>query len=334
MPDPHPDELAFLAKIADHPDYPLPRLVFADWLEERGDRRAAWVRDDAIWEWMKPDAHDPIPGILAALRVREMFRTDFTGRESEDKARAAIAKLEPSAVEAVRAWLQAHPDHWPTSEVQKFVGAHPPAKLRTVKTLRTKLKGTSWVDVWLAVVDLGFHGPNAAPAITDLTKINGWDRWIVMLDGLQEFDYPVENAIMRTFVRIGPAAKVAVPWIASKMWMYPTSAEEALIRLGADADLVIDHLNDDDSHEVEDAFEVVMQLTDDPVPVLVRAAQRHTHRKAREAISRLARLGPKATAAIPALIELRQNRTGWDAESIQSYATHALAQIRGEVPPT
>ena len=39
-----PDEIPFLRKIADHPDEELPRLIFADWLEEQGDPRAELIR--------------------------------------------------------------------------------------------------------------------------------------------------------------------------------------------------------------------------------------------------------------------------------------------------
>ncbi len=39
------DERAFLAGIAAHPDADLPRLVFADWLDENGQsERAEYIR--------------------------------------------------------------------------------------------------------------------------------------------------------------------------------------------------------------------------------------------------------------------------------------------------
>jgi uncharacterized protein (TIGR02996 family) len=37
-------EQAFLAEIADNPADDAPRLIFADWLEERGDLRAELLR--------------------------------------------------------------------------------------------------------------------------------------------------------------------------------------------------------------------------------------------------------------------------------------------------
>jgi uncharacterized protein (TIGR02996 family) len=61
------EEAAFLTAIKKKPKDRTARLVFADWLQERDDPRAAWVRDDAIWEWMKPDAAPPLPRILASV---------------------------------------------------------------------------------------------------------------------------------------------------------------------------------------------------------------------------------------------------------------------------
>jgi uncharacterized protein (TIGR02996 family) len=58
------EESAFLRAIADAPDDDAPRLVYADWLEERGDPRADYVRVVAqiagrvrqviSWEDLKP----------------------------------------------------------------------------------------------------------------------------------------------------------------------------------------------------------------------------------------------------------------------------------------
>ena len=45
------NEAAFLKVLAADPD-DMTRLAFADWLEERGDPRAAWVRDPAVFRWM------------------------------------------------------------------------------------------------------------------------------------------------------------------------------------------------------------------------------------------------------------------------------------------
>ena len=66
------EEATLLKAIADGDD--TARLAYADWLEERGDPRAGWVRDVQVWRWMAPDAHDPIPALIEALRSDDWQR--------------------------------------------------------------------------------------------------------------------------------------------------------------------------------------------------------------------------------------------------------------------
>src|SRR5262245_25742001 len=61
------DEAAFLKALRASPRDRLARLAFADWLDERGDQRAAWVRDPDVFKWMGPKAESPIPALMAAL---------------------------------------------------------------------------------------------------------------------------------------------------------------------------------------------------------------------------------------------------------------------------
>lgn len=62
------DEEAFLCAIRDEPDSDLRRLIFADWLEDRNDPRATWVRDAELWAVMF-DTTDPIPRLRDPLRI-------------------------------------------------------------------------------------------------------------------------------------------------------------------------------------------------------------------------------------------------------------------------
>ncbi len=89
------EEAAFLEAIARNPADKTARLVFADWLQERGDPRAPWVRDDELWEWMKPQAKDPTGDLVAATaRAREGHKTV-----------GALVRLGPSALPKVFAFL-------------------------------------------------------------------------------------------------------------------------------------------------------------------------------------------------------------------------------------
>src|SRR5262245_18554116 len=67
------DESAFLIAIREGDD--TARLAFADWLEERGDVRAAWVRDAEVFEWMGPSASDPLAAMLEAAASEESDRS-------------------------------------------------------------------------------------------------------------------------------------------------------------------------------------------------------------------------------------------------------------------
>ncbi|MBP3957009.1 TIGR02996 domain-containing protein [Gemmata sp. G18] len=334
-PDRHPDETAFLTAIAAAPDDTTARLVFADWLEERSDPRAPWVRDADIWEWMKPDARDPVPGIMKTLTViprgvRYTIEREEIDWKRRGSAEAALFEMGTSAVDAVRTWIREHPDQVPGNEAQGFMRFFEPEKLQSVSALQAKLKEQSWVDVWLAVVDLGFHKAAAAPSITALTEIEGWERWPELNDSIDSVERPVENAVCHTLGQIGPAALEAVPWLASNMWLYPESAAEALIQLRADPDLIVEHINTDESYEVEAGIRSILELTDDPVAFLIRNAQRHTGRVAYMSLSLLAEMGPKASAALPALQDFVDNRTEWDADYVRDAANRAIQAINSK----
>jgi uncharacterized protein (TIGR02996 family) len=61
------DEAAFLAAIAAAPADEALKLVFADWLEERDDPRAAWLRDRVLRPWMGPTFQSPVSALIEAL---------------------------------------------------------------------------------------------------------------------------------------------------------------------------------------------------------------------------------------------------------------------------
>src|SRR5262249_7047055 len=148
-------------------------------------------------------------------------------------------------------------------------------------------------------------------------------RWPELSEAVERYELPVENAIFRTLVQIGPAALKAVPWLASVMWMYEESAAEGLLQLRADPDLIRDHIHTDEDCEVEAGIHNILDLADDPVAFLIRNAQRHTGRRAYTSLWLLAEMGPKASAALPALHDLRDNRTEWDADYVREAANQA-----------
>lgn len=62
-----PDDDAFIRKIVDSPGDDLPRLVYADWLDERDDPRGAYLR--AELEWAKPWRDGNLPNDASAVQA-------------------------------------------------------------------------------------------------------------------------------------------------------------------------------------------------------------------------------------------------------------------------
>ena len=61
------DDEAFVRMVVDSPGDDLPRLVYADWLQERGDPRGDYLRAELDWAepWRRNDAGER--GILERI---------------------------------------------------------------------------------------------------------------------------------------------------------------------------------------------------------------------------------------------------------------------------
>src|SRR4051812_17006462 len=88
----------FLANIAANPADEFPRLMFSDWLNDRGDPRWFWVRDAELFAWMGPNVEDPIPRLIAALKDTRAHKDD---RDRELEEEAKLSNLPPRAGEGV-----------------------------------------------------------------------------------------------------------------------------------------------------------------------------------------------------------------------------------------
>src|SRR5262245_33382151 len=84
------DERRMTAAYAANPDEDH-RLILADWFEERGDPRGAWLRDPELAPWMGPEAADPVPALIAGLADREQ------------EARRLLVRIGPRAAPALMA---------------------------------------------------------------------------------------------------------------------------------------------------------------------------------------------------------------------------------------
>ena len=79
---PMTEEAAFLTAVCERPDDDAPRLIFADWLEERGDPRGEFIRVQCILSRMaEGDKRRP------ALRGRERELLELHREEWETPLR-------------------------------------------------------------------------------------------------------------------------------------------------------------------------------------------------------------------------------------------------------
>src|SRR5262245_39994631 len=92
------DDTGFIQVLEADPADDTARLAYADWLEEHGDPRAAWVRDLAVWRWMGPRAESPVPALMGAVVAADHSQFEEIASVLQRVGPAAV----PALVEALR----------------------------------------------------------------------------------------------------------------------------------------------------------------------------------------------------------------------------------------
>jgi uncharacterized protein (TIGR02996 family) len=75
-----PEVLAFLGAIKEQPEDDLPRLVLADWLEERGDPRGELVRQQVMLAHVIPGSSAGQKRLQREKELRRLHERDWLGR--------------------------------------------------------------------------------------------------------------------------------------------------------------------------------------------------------------------------------------------------------------
>lgn len=225
------EEAAFLKAIADSPDDPTPRLVFADWLQDRDDPRAGWVRDDDLWKVMAPDARDPRDALVLATKRgdsaarRLLVRIGghavpaiFAGfkRAGSNQARILGYVLDEigAGAEVALPFLIAVLDdpetdnYWPAQRcLGKLAATNDRARARLIAELAVTDKQRVWDAAW-ALTEVGPAGADAVPHLLRLIE-----------------EPKCVSPVARSLASVGPGAADAIPVLVSWLAQHRPGAD-------------------------------------------------------------------------------------------------------------
>jgi uncharacterized protein (TIGR02996 family) len=240
------EEIAFLAAVEANPSDELPRLVFADWLEDRGDPRAGWVRDPNLWKWMTPGTIDPFPRLIAAL-----MDDDFN---VYDEAREGCSAIGVAAVPVLLDMLR-DADPAKRRGGAKGLGYGGAVGSDAVAQLLQTLKDSDTEVRWRSASALG--------------KVGAEEVVPSLIEALQDSSYDVRNAAARACGDIGTAAQQAVPALLQTLANdddrdVRQQAAVALGRVGPESETVLlalaDALRSEDDFVCIGALEALQQI--------------------------------------------------------------------------
>ncbi|MBY0459270.1 MAG: TIGR02996 domain-containing protein [Gemmataceae bacterium] len=334
------DESALWAAIQADPQDETLRLAYADWLQEHADPREPWFRSPDVWRWFPvadaglmdwwfgPHEVPPVERI-----VRQIAKPD--PRLGWAAPGHLLSALGSAAVPRIREWwLESPVERAPNAfGLLDFFQQFPPPKLTAVGTLVKRLKAGTWAEQWLAIIDLGHHGPAAAKAVPALVDLPFHESEWEELYPVPDRHHPHATAFYHTLGCIGPAAASAAPVLAQDGW-YNGTAYQALFKIRPDPLVVLEHINDDNNEDTRLGLDVVQQLDPTGTDALVHAVRHHRGRKRYLAAELLGEMGAGAAHVVPALREVLQglSENDWDREEAEGMLQWAIKQLNGETP--
>jgi len=178
-------EAAFWQALERAPGDAATRQVFADWLEERGDARAALMRDPMLAPWLRPGEAGLVPALSRGLRWRQV---------RDEAVQALIRVGAPAVAPLLEVFLSSSGDKAQAAR-EALEGMRPEALLVAMPALLAEIGNATGVIVRL----LTKLGPRAVAAVPRLVRL------------LQEGGRGNAAELLRFFGAVGPAAERAVP---------------------------------------------------------------------------------------------------------------------------
>ncbi|HEY1187938.1 MAG TPA: TIGR02996 domain-containing protein [Gemmata sp.] len=331
------EEAALWAALVANPGDATLRFVYADWLQEQDDPRTPWFRDEQLWVAAQPFALQPLlsgigPGPLHPVERLLIAVSEGSPLWNGFIFHHLVRPFGSPFIARLRAWGAEAPIprgrsvYGQLARLQEYA----PPKLEPVPKLIRRLTGRGWYAQWLAVIDLGHHGPAAADAVPKLIKLrlpDAWEADELYFDSSRDRPHPFSTAIYHTLGCIGPAAQDAVPMLASAGW-YDHSAYAALAKIQPDPLVVLAHITDDDDGDTRVGLGVVQELDPTGTGALAHAVRHETGRKRYLAAERLGQMGRHAAHVLPVLTEVLESLGDiWDRELAEMHIREAVEQI-------
>jgi len=279
------DEIAFLRALSANPDDDTSRLVFADWLEERGDHRASWLRDPALVRWMPTGNIDPIPNLLTTF-------TYDADHQRQEEARQLLPRLGPALIRPLISFAVEQRETFVWYLLDDF--ARLPITADHIEDVRSLLRhphnGCRSLGIALTVA----LGQQAEPLLPDVLHN------IQNADGSESES---RRCLIQVLKRFPTAAKAASSWVLD------TLSEEGpgLLRLlePFDAAMLAELLHRFNDHEWSDAQWLTDSLDSlaEQQPDLLLPHLQHPRQLVRYVVA-MALLPTHPEAALPPILEV------------------------------
>jgi uncharacterized protein (TIGR02996 family) len=284
------DEADFLRALASDPGDDVARLAFADWLTERDDPRAPWVRDPAVFRWMGPSAGDPVPALLEAVR-RDEYPLSY-------EAETVLTRVGAAAVPVLLAEIEMAGRG--AAYAGRALAGMETALVMPILDRLLQLADAEAPEIHSPAIEaLQAVGPAALPALPALIRAlpGGYEHW----------QSEVAERAVQVLKNLGPAAVDAVP-VLLEQYVYPeTHTTEALEAIGAaGVPKALAHIGNLDPEYCLRAADYLQPLAAEVAPLLRQALE--TGDQQVRAVVALALAGTDPEAALPHLLEAIESR--------------------------
>lgn len=312
------EEAAFIAALVADPSDRTAALVFADWLDERGDPRGPWLRIDEVRAWMAPKYGNPIPDLIAALT---------NGKRITDATKALALIGEASVPELVTLLSHAIPSvRGRAVKALRMMGVKAKSALPALMEAAKDKDYTVQSEASMAIHALARSGAIEKEKLQEAlqSKDQSARSQAARLLGTMRAKRSVTKELAKGLDSADPAERLAAVEAMAKL--HTTTAAEALCKALADESVEVRRAA---ARQLNWLASETMTVAVEPL----RKALADPEKDVRlSAVSTLHRIGPAAAPAVPDLLRLLADCEAKDRTSIFNTLTRVGLGHPGVLP--